>query len=97
MNDFYFDPLSSLAIITACIISGLSTLILSKNSALNHYGQLRYPILALTYFLCMASYLAFATTHLLLMIVWYFIVGSPTFYLHYEMFRHLKKEVKTNL
>ncbi|MEM2704737.1 MAG: hypothetical protein QXR45_16450 [Candidatus Bathyarchaeia archaeon] len=89
-----FNPLSIEAIITACLLSLLSTLILSKNKKLEQAGRNKNPILILKFLLNMASYFFFAKINVFMVTIWYAIVGLPTFYLYYTMFICLKNELK---
>ncbi|MEM0358018.1 MAG: hypothetical protein QXL77_06570 [Candidatus Bathyarchaeia archaeon] len=89
-----FNPLSIEAIFTACLLSFLSTLILSRNRKLEQVGRNKNPLLVLSYLLNIASYFFLARINVFMVIIWYLIVGLPTFYLYYTMFLCLKNELK---
>jgi len=86
--------LSTEAILTAYLFSVLSTLILSKNSKVNHYGKLKYPVLAFGNVLSLVSYFFLVGTNMVGGVLWFIITGLPTFYLYYMMFASLKSEME---
>jgi len=92
--DINFNPLSIEAIFTAYLLSFISILILSRNRKLENIGKTKYPLLILGSLLNMVSYIFLAKIHMFLVIVWYAIVGLPTFYLYHSMFACLKNELR---
>jgi len=92
--DLNINFLSIEAIFTACLLSVLSTLILSKNSKVNHFGKLRYPLLAIGNVLSLVSYFLLIGIDKIGGILWFIITGLPTFYLYYAMFASLKSELE---